>query len=922
MKKPFSLVLICIIVLPAFSMFGWQMVKATSSDLLSLPSEPYGQPPYALWENPVRAHLLSVSDQTISASAGQTVSLSITYQLWAPVNPSEIDQLFFIESWTPNWPPNGYTITIYEGVPGTYPGVTETKTISFTAPSQSGTYYLWFCFDAQYSMQNAINIRNVSMNGLPAHVKILVAQTRLSQVTVMSTHFPWKLTQSSAIWDGENAYVFGGGNETGPKNTIIKYNPVSDQVSMMQATLPDPVTDSCAIYDGQYAYVFGGYTGQPIYSNKIARYDPITDTVTVMAAKLSTQSMSAIWDGHYAYLFGGWDGYSYYNQILRYDPVKDEITTMNAKFPAGIKWASAVWTGTYAYIFGGNKDYDTAIDQIFRYDPVTDSVTTLTAKLPEKLYFTSAVWTSTYALIFGGSYKGGSGTSVTYYDTIIKFDPTQASTTVLTQTLPTPRRGTSAIWDGNSAYIFGGDLNNIAIDEIVRFAPTKHFDPLVDGFGFNNYPRQSDCMEITIKQLYDEMGYVPNSVERLLLAIYAFTLGQGQHNAGHCYGISRAAVYYFVHSQELQGLLEPLGLNTANQVSSYNSISAIRDKIEYEHVFGLYRNPNILFKKVAYALEFYTQLPSLEAEVNNIIDAINNQGYAFVTLCAGLGLFHSVVAYKGQYDESSDTYTLYFYDSNSWFAGGAGSDGSGHEHIMKLKHNSQGKLYISYDQDSHIRWLDFLIHEDGSITCMWEYLVPKTAEWFLGHISELWSSLMELANEAPQLWNQFVEWIISYARSVWGNVVELKLSCPAELHIYNANGSHVGLKSAEGIDMGFPALFFIVGDTQQVVLVNPHIGDYRIQVLGTGKGNFTLRISSIVNGTAAGEKLISGEISKGETKTYQISYETSGGITIKESFPLWIVGAAFSVVVLSVVVTLLFWRKKVARSVKQVKTSK
>jgi N-acetylneuraminic acid mutarotase len=288
------------------------------------------------------------------------------------------------------------------------------------------------------------------------------------QVIVMSAKLPWKLEENSAIWDGKNAYIFGGGNTNGVTDAILKYNPASDQITIMSATLPDHVTDDCAIWNGRYAFIFGGWTGQPIYSNKIARYDPTTDTVTVMSAKLPTYSMSAIWDGTNAYLFGGYDGYSCYSHILRYNPATDQLATMNAQLPTGIKWTSAVWTGTYAYIFGGYP-YS---DQIVKYDPITDSVTMMTAKLPQKLIFTSAVWTGTYALIFGGAQWSDASARNIMSDKIIKYEPAHDSITIMDQTLPTPRMATSAIWDGNNTYIFGGDLNNTAIDEIVKFSPT------------------------------------------------------------------------------------------------------------------------------------------------------------------------------------------------------------------------------------------------------------------------------------------------------------------------------------------------------------------------------------------------------------------------------------------------------------------
>jgi len=173
-KQKISATIIALsIVLVSFSCL--QAVKAQTSELLSLPAYAYAHAqPYALrTESFAGAQLLSVAQQTVSVSPGQSVSIDVTYRVYSTSNLGAIMQLFFAESWAPSWPPNGYTIPVYNGQPGS--GVTETKTITFNAPTAGGTYYLWFCWDSQYNMQDAVNYFSASMNGLPAHVKVVVA---------------------------------------------------------------------------------------------------------------------------------------------------------------------------------------------------------------------------------------------------------------------------------------------------------------------------------------------------------------------------------------------------------------------------------------------------------------------------------------------------------------------------------------------------------------------------------------------------------------------------------------------------------------------------------------------------------------------------------------------------------------------------
>lgn len=157
------------------STITWYWVE-TTRDLLPLPVEYYTQAPYRLAQSLALNHgtLTTISQQTINASPNQSIWISMSFHVFAPANPDEKVQLFFVESWTPTWPPNGYTLPIYDGVPGTSPGQSRKSIILFNVPSTPGTYYLWLCLDSQNSMQDAINNRTASMSGLPGHIKIVV----------------------------------------------------------------------------------------------------------------------------------------------------------------------------------------------------------------------------------------------------------------------------------------------------------------------------------------------------------------------------------------------------------------------------------------------------------------------------------------------------------------------------------------------------------------------------------------------------------------------------------------------------------------------------------------------------------------------------------------------------------------------------
>jgi hypothetical protein len=126
---------------------------------------------------------------------------------------------------------------------------------------------------------------------------------------------------------------------------------------------------------------------------------------------------------------------------------------------------SAIWDGNYAYLFGGYDGYS-YFDHILRYDPTQDQLTTMVARLPSGLKWTSAVWTGTYAYIFGG--RTPSGVS----NQIVRYDPTSDSIALMSATLPENVLGTSAVWTGSCAYIFGGrTMQNVDSSGIFKYDP-------------------------------------------------------------------------------------------------------------------------------------------------------------------------------------------------------------------------------------------------------------------------------------------------------------------------------------------------------------------------------------------------------------------------------------------------------------------
>jgi hypothetical protein len=272
----------------------------------------------------------------------------------------------------------------------------------------------------------------------------------------MGATLPTPRNQTSAVWDGTHAYIFGGisyAAPTGKLVQIVRYDPATDVATVMGATLPTARSSTSAVWDGTYAYVFGGFP-DGLADPGILRYDPATDTVTAMTATLGTRgATAAVWTGTHAYIFGGAETASV-DDIVRYDPATDTATTMGATLPSPRNSASAAWVGSSAYVFGGADE--SGLTEIVRYDPDTDTVTTMAATVPEAAsYYASAFSDGTYAYILGADSR------------VYRYDPAADEILAMPSVLATAPMDSSVAWTGTDAYVFAGNFG----DDILRYTP-------------------------------------------------------------------------------------------------------------------------------------------------------------------------------------------------------------------------------------------------------------------------------------------------------------------------------------------------------------------------------------------------------------------------------------------------------------------
>ena len=108
-------------------------------------------------------------------------------------------------------------------------------------------------------------------------------------------------------------YIYYGNSQAISTSSLL--NVYDDNIATMSATLPSSRTAlSCAPY-GDSIYCFGGIDNSG-YLNQIIRYDVISDSITVMSSTLPSgrTALSCAPYGDSIYCFGG----SFLNQIVRY----------------------------------------------------------------------------------------------------------------------------------------------------------------------------------------------------------------------------------------------------------------------------------------------------------------------------------------------------------------------------------------------------------------------------------------------------------------------------------------------------------------------------------------------------------------------------------------------------------------------------
>jgi len=152
---------------------------STSGDLYTLPSCPItAEPMFPFLSLALLTTVVGSQDGVLTAEPGQTISVTVNYQVWLERLSDMNLQLMFIACWTPSWPPPpGYYWGIYSSIPPLRPGISGSATFQVKVPSVERSYYLWFVASRfKTSYEEAIADFRNPLTAPPAHIKLIVAR--------------------------------------------------------------------------------------------------------------------------------------------------------------------------------------------------------------------------------------------------------------------------------------------------------------------------------------------------------------------------------------------------------------------------------------------------------------------------------------------------------------------------------------------------------------------------------------------------------------------------------------------------------------------------------------------------------------------------------------------------------------------------
>ena len=245
-----------------------------------------------------------------------------------------------------------------------------------------------------------------------------ISKVALSEPNIFLTNnLPVILEASAAAAVGTNIYIFGGYDNSNYRNTIYKFDTISNSITTLSTVLPSQRSGASAVSIGTNIYIFGGRSSGSGYTSTIYKFNTTNETITTLSATLprALSGIAISKKDNFIYLFGGEGSSSPHSSaIYKFDTTNETITTLTTTLETAIYDAAAAAVGTNIYIFGGYGDGSYS-NKIYQFNTNDETISTLSATLPTGIRSAPAVLIRDNVFIIGGL-----GTGVKRLDTIYK----------------------------------------------------------------------------------------------------------------------------------------------------------------------------------------------------------------------------------------------------------------------------------------------------------------------------------------------------------------------------------------------------------------------------------------------------------------------------------------------------------------------
>ncbi|RLE50310.1 MAG: hypothetical protein DRJ21_01785 [Candidatus Methanomethylicota archaeon] len=384
-------------------------------------------------------------------------------------------------------------------------------------------------------------------------------------------------------------------------------------------------------------------------------------------------------------------------------------------------------------------------------------------------------------------------------------------------------------WSGGQEYWgLGEEQKNLLRNEI-EYALVLALD--IDKFSFTNAEfsewarSQGICTFISLQEIIDYYTENPPPFKTPSPFYWLlYLIGKKSHELGHCYGMSAAALDYYLHPEKI-----PNG----KKVHELTMEEAAND-IEYYQTHWIFD-----IDVVTKGLMLFSGLISPKDEFEFIKKSLYEGKPVIVALYCPeayqlLGIsfpgFHNVVEYK--FEEYEDEIIDYVYDPN-------------------------------YENQ---------YYELGGSKIIYKYFIDDTLTMGYYYVGDLKCTRFASLTGA-----------VDY--SIWDKILYILVHSPVELHVYNPQGKHVGLKEGK-LETQFPAVY--IQDEEEgvtlVVIPRYETGKYTIKLVGKESGRYNMTIASVFNGITY-EKTVLGEIDKDEEEYYTASISQEGVLKVEPVTP-------------------------------------